>query len=277
MRDITRTHGLSAPGAVSAALWLQAWLDGQAGSDDLLSMLAWVAPDTPVGLQEPDATHPAESLLQRIRARQPVQAWPVLPRPGRTLGWPPTVPGDPSPSVLLVAGPAQWHTPEARLLARAGSSGWILDDLRDPASSAPAGPNGDITTLPDLGSIDQLISSATAESLSPRAAARRFAELLDEAARELTPLGLERPATQPGAYRWANAFGRLPSSVDGQLASLLARIALILDALDQALREDGAAVTAGEARGRASRLRRLDGELTDLICAAVAGVRPLIA
>ncbi len=169
MRDITRTHGLSTPGAVTAALWLQAWLDGQAGSDDLLSMLAWVAPDTPVGLQEPDATHAAESLLQRIRARQPVQAWPVLPRPGRTLGWPATVPGDPSPSVLLVAGPsiAQRPAPEARLLMRAGSSGWILDDLRDPSPGAPARPNGSITALPDLDSTDQLISTATAESLSP--------------------------------------------------------------------------------------------------------------
>ncbi|HEX6888021.1 MAG TPA: hypothetical protein VF143_07930 [Candidatus Nanopelagicales bacterium] len=243
MLPSTRTQGLSAPDAVVVALWLTAWCHGSAAADDLLGVLGHVAPDSPLLVLDGTSVDTADALLRRGRAAGVVAAWPVLPRPGRTLGWPTDVAGVPEPGVLLVDDGGV-----ARLLLRAGSSGWGLVPTTSPAA-APL----------------------LAESVPPRAGARRFAALLEEATADLARLGLDRAPTGAAPARWGRALRALPHSLDPGLVALLHRVALVLDALELALADEGAAVTAGEVRARAARLLALHGQLEDLVTAACVG------
>jgi hypothetical protein len=271
MLETTRTQALSEPAAVAAALWLQAWLDGRAGADDLLTVLSRIAPDTPAGLHENGGALPATDLLARVRGAQVTQAWPVLPRPGQTAGWPTGVPDDPCPAVLLVrSARSEDQLPmEARALLRAGRGGWVVDDLRAVGTPYPAG------ARPSRKTGAGPVGALTAQALSPRTATRRFGELLDDAAVDLGRLGLDRAAAAPPESRWTDTLTRLPGTTDRQLVDLVQRSGLVLDALDQALLDDGAAVTASEARARSARLLKLRGELCDLMTAVAVGT-PLV-
>jgi hypothetical protein len=243
MLPSTRTQGLSAPDAVVVALWLTAWCRGAAGADDLLGVLAHVAPDSPPLVLDGASVDTADALLRRVRAAGILAAWPVLPRPGRTLGWPTDVAGAPEPGVLLADAVGT-----ARLLLRAGSSGWALEPTASPAGTL-----------------------LLAEAVSPRGAARQFADLLEAATADLARLGLDRAPTGPAPTRWDRALRALPHALDPGLAAVLHRVALVLDALELALADEGAAVTAGEARARAARLLALHGQLEDLVTAACVG------
>jgi ATP-dependent protease Clp ATPase subunit len=55
---------------------------------------------------------------------------------------------------------------------------------------------------------------------------------------------------------------------------VLDRCASVLDALDAALADDGAAVTSGEARARATGLRALRAELEQVMADVVGGLNP---
>jgi hypothetical protein len=254
--ETTGARTLTAPGAASVALWLEAWLRGGAGADDLLAVLASAAPDTPVVMAQGQGNRPLEALLRDLRALDVVAAWPLLPRAGSAIGWPRDLAGPPVPAVLLVgpqpvaaASPevAGLH-PDARGVLQATLHGWAVQPCATP------------------------LAPLLAQGLSPRAGARRFTELLDTAARDLARLGLERPPTGTTASRWGRALVELPASTEPALGALLHRIATVLDALELALGDDGAAVTAAEARARASGLHRLHGELVDLVTAVAVGV-----
>jgi hypothetical protein len=235
---------LTPPGAATVALWLDAWARGAASADDLLEALAGAAPDTPQVLAAGQGAEPLAALLRQARGAGVTAAWPVLPRAGRVAGWPRDVPGHPVPAVLLGrGGPA----PAALALLRAAPPGWLL--------SATAVP------------VDPLL----AEALTARAATRRFTELVDGAARELARLGLERRSPHSPVRRWAEALADLPAALDPALAALLQRTGMVLDALELALADDGAAVTAAEARARTTSLHRLHADLVDLVAAASVG------
>jgi hypothetical protein len=122
-----------------------------------------------------------------------------------------------------------------------------------------------------LAPSDAPLAALLAGGLSPRAGARRFTELLDSAARELSRLGLDRPPSRPAVSRWASALVHLPTATDPALAALLHRVATVLDALELALADDGAAVTAGEARARSAGLLGLHGDLVDLVTSVAVG------
>jgi hypothetical protein len=235
---------LTAPGAAAVALWVDAWAGGAAAADDLLTVLAAAAPDTPLVLAGADGAVPLASLLRGIRDADVTVAWPLLPRAGRAVGWPRDVPGPPSPAVLLVGGGGPLL---ARALLQVGPQGWQL-------------------TPTHVG-----VEALLAEALSPRAGARRFTELLDAAARDLARLGLERAAPRAATPRWGRALMDLPPTTDPALAALLHRIAAVVDALELALADEGAAVTAGEARARAASLHRLHGDLAGLVGAVAVG------
>jgi hypothetical protein len=253
--ETTGARTLTAPGAASVALWLEAWVRGGAGADDLLAVLARAAPDTPVVMAQAQGNLPLEALLRTLRTLDVVAAWPLLPRAGSAIGWPRDL-GPPMPAVLLVGRqPAPAASPEgtgptldARGVLQATLHGWAVQP-----GAAPLAP-------------------LLAQGLSPRAGARRFADLLDTAARDLASLGLERAPTRSADSRWGRALMDLPASTDPALGALLHRIATVLDALELAVGDDGAAVTAAEARARASALHRLHGELVDLVTAVAVGV-----
>lgn len=270
MLDTTRTRALSEPAAVAAALWLHEWLGGRAATDDLLDLLAQIAPDTPAGLHDAGGTLPTSRLLRRLRSSGVTLAWPVLPRPGRTVGWPSRVKGDPVPAVVLVGQPKGIDQPplEARVLLRAGSGGWIVDDIRERRRGAPAGAQGCLATH---DSAQTRMWALTADAVTPRAATRQFTELIDQAATDLGRLGLDRPASTGRGSRWTATLHQLPGTADPQLVTLLQRTGLVLDALDQALGDEGAAVTASEARAREAHLHRLRGQLCDLVSGVIIG------
>lgn len=65
---------------------------------------------------------------------------------------------------------------------------------------------------------------------------------------------------------------QLPPGLDSPTHSLLIRLAVLHDALDLALVEEGAAVTAAEARSRAGELRAVVGHVEDIISGLVGGL-----
>jgi hypothetical protein len=228
----------------TTALWLGAWLRGAAGSDDLLEAMALAAPDAPaVGSVNGAPASPLPDLLRAIRQSGAQSTWLLLPRPGRTLGWPTGVEGAPVPSVLLSRGD------HAVGLLRHGASGWLWG----PAQSAT-------------------ISPLQAGMLTARSGARALAEAVTAAAHRLEELGLDRAATRPAPREWEVALGRLPRGLDPQVEALLVRLAALHDALDLALVEEGAAVTAGEARARAAEVLAVLGGVEDVIVGVVGGL-----
>jgi hypothetical protein len=228
----------------TTAVWLGAWLRGGAGSDDLLEAMALAAPDAPaVGSVDGAPASPLPDLLRTIRQSGADSTWLLLPRPGHTPGWPPGVDGAPVPAVLLS------RSDHAVGLLRHGASGWRWD-------LAPS-----VT-----------ISPLQAGMLTARSGARALAEAVTAAALRLEQLGLDRAATRSATREWEDALGRLPRGPDPQVEALLVRLAALHDALDLAIVEEGAAVTAGEARVRAAEVRAVLGGVEDVIVGVVGGL-----
>jgi hypothetical protein len=71
---------------------------------------------------------------------------------------------------------------------------------------------------------------------------------------------------------WEVALGRLPRGLDPQVEALLVRLAALHDALDLARVEEGAAVTAGEARARSAEVQGVLGQVEDVIAGVVGGL-----
>ncbi len=234
---------MTAPALTTVALWLGAWLRGSVGSDDVLDHVADSAPDTPLVIVEAAAARPWADLLSVLRRPSAPRAWLLLPRPGRTAGWPPEVSGAPEPAILVGGdGPVGG-------LIRLGPAGWRWEAC---GTSGAAG-----------------LESCM---LTPREGARVLARITSDAAQRLEALGLQRPAQRPPAVTWGRVIDRVPPSVEPEVSSLLARLAVLLDALELAAVEDGAAVTAGEAGARSAQLRYLINAVEQLLVDVVNGL-----
>ena len=99
----------------TTAVWLGSWVRGTAGADDLLEAMAHSAPDAPaVGSVLGAAPTPLPDLLRAIRVSGADGTWLLLPRPGRTVGWPPRADGAPAPAVLLSRGDLACRPPAPR-------------------------------------------------------------------------------------------------------------------------------------------------------------------
>jgi hypothetical protein len=120
--------------------------------------------------------------------------------------------------------------------------------------------------------MDALALEATA--LTARQARRVFEAALAESAVRLERLGLERAPAGPRDRGWQRALAAGPSGLDPEVRGVLHRTATVLDALDLALADDGAAVTSGEARARAGEIRALLGQVEDLVAGVVGGLNP---
>ena len=228
----------------SAAVWLGSWLRGLAATDDLLEVLTASAPDAPavVSLQAAPAV-PLADLLREVRNLGPSATWLLLPRPGRTLGWPPDTSGTPTPAVLVTG------VPSGSGLLRHDRTGWRWE-VTEVVPGAPL----------------------EAEMLTARSGARALAAAVTGAADRLEQLGLDRPATGTPPWTWARAVRRLPPGVDPGVEALLVRLGDLRDVLDLALAEEGAAVTASEALARSAELRTVIGQLDDVITGVVGGL-----
>ena len=234
----------SGPACAGATLWFDAWLRLMLPADDLLAALHRLAPDTaPVVRANGASAEPLGDLLAELRASRADQVWLVLPRPGRTLGWPRDAARSPEPAVLFTSGG------EAVRLMTVDRSGWRVDVVTE----AP-------------------VRQLEAEAVTARAGVRRLADLLGSAADRMEALGLDRPSADPLPHSWTRAFQPLPAGTAPELAGLLHRVATVLDALAGAGRDDGAAVTSGEARARRCMLVEVAGQLDDLLVALVAGL-----
>jgi len=228
----------------TTAVWLGSWLRGAAGSDDLLEAMALAAPDAPaVGSLLGAPAGPLPDLLRVIRVSGADGTWLLLPRPGRTIGWPPGAQGAPVPAVLLSRGE------DGVGLLRHEPTGWRWDD----AGSAT-------------------LTAVRAGMLTARSGARALAEAVTAAAERLEHLGLDRAPTRPAPRTWENALGRLPRGLDPQVEALLVRLAALHDALDLARVEEGAAVTAAEAHARAGEVQAVLGQVEDVIAGVVGGL-----
>ena len=100
----------------------------------------------------------------------------------------------------------------------------------------------------------------------------RAGEAVTAAAERLERLGLDRAATRSAPRDWEVALGRLPRGLDPQVEALLVRLAALHDALDLARVEEGAAVTAAEARARAAEVQAVLGQVEDVIAGVVGGL-----
>ena len=227
----------------ATALWLEAWLRGSAGSDDLLEQLARTAPDAPARVLIEGADHELPDLLRRLRAFRAPRTWLLLPRPGRPGGWPVGLGGSPEPAVLI-SGEGS-----AGGLLRSGRTGWSWDACGDSSVA--------------------LLESGM---LTAGAGARALAEAAAEAAQRLESLGLERRPTLAHPDQWETAMRHVPAGLDSPVHSLLIRLAVLHDALDLALAEDGAAVTAAESLARSGELRAVVGHVEDIIAGLVGGL-----
>ncbi len=225
------------------ALWLGAWLRGSAGSDDLLEQMARTAPDAPARVGIDGADHDLPDLLRHVRGFTAPRTWLLLPRPGRTGGWPVGLAGSPEPSVLISA-----EGSAARLL-RSDRTGWSWDSCGDSG-----------------------VGVLEAGMLTARSGARALAEAAADAAQRLESLGLERPAMGTLAHEWEGAMRHLPPGLDSAVHSLMIRLAALHDALDLAVAEEGAAVTAAESRARSVELRAVVGQVEDIISGLVGGL-----
>ncbi len=166
----------------SAAVWLGSWLRGTAGSDDLLEAMALVAPDAPeVGSLQGAPPTPLPDLLRAIRVTGAQDTWLLLPRPGRTIGWPPGADGVPEPAVLLSRGD------HAVGMLRHGATGWRWDDV---------------------GSVP--LAALQSGVLTARSGARALAEAVTAAAERLETLGLDRVATRAAPHAWEVGHGSAP-------------------------------------------------------------------
>lgn len=219
---------------LAAALWLGSWLRGTAAPDDLLDALSRLAPGS-----SPDG------LLAEVRSVGSDRTWLVLPRPGRSLGWPARLPGPPEPAVLLTAP---------------GGTGVVVRAEPGRWSVSPEIP------------MQTLALEATA--LTARLARRAFEAALAESALRLERLGLERAPSAARGRGWQRALAAAPPGLDPEVGGILHRAAVVLDALALALADDGAAVTSGEAQARSGEIRGLAGAVEDLVAGVVGGLNP---
>jgi hypothetical protein len=228
----------------TTAVWLGSWLRGTAGADDLLEAMARAAPDAPaVGSVMGAPPTALRDLLRAIRVSGADGTWLLLPRPGHIIGWPPRADGPPVPAVLLSRGDA------AVGLLRHEGAGWRWDS---PGSAA--------------------LTELQSRMLTARSGARALAETVTAAADRLEQLGLDRAATRSASREWEVALGLLPRALDAQVEALLVRLAALHDVLDLALVEEGAAVTAAEARARAAEVHAVLGQVEDVIAGVVGGL-----
>jgi hypothetical protein len=235
---------VSAAQMTTTAVWLGSWLRGAAGSDDLLEAMARAAPDAPAVGRVLGAPHtPLPDLLRAIRQSGADGTWLLLPRPGHTVGWPPRADGAPVPAVLLSRREAVVG------LLRHDGSGWRWDT----PGSAP-------------------LSELQSRMLTARSGARALAQAVTVAAERLEQLGVDRAATRSAPRDWEVALGLLPRGLNPQMEALLVRLAALHDALDLALVEEGAAVTAAETRARAAEVRAVLGQVEDVIAGLVGGL-----
>jgi hypothetical protein len=217
---------------LDCALWLGAWLRGTAAPDDALEALAGLVP----------GSSPA-SVLADVRSAQPVGTWLLLPRPGRILGWPRSAAGPPEPAVLLT------DRAEAGWLVRPRHGRWSVD---------PVGP--------------VQVGALRAEALSGRQGRRAFESVVEQSAARFERLGLDRPASVATPHRWAEAVASLPPGLSTDAMAVLHRGAVLLDVLQVALADDGAAVTSAEAAARAAEIRQLVGRIEDVLAGVVGGL-----
>lgn len=225
-----------------AALWWDAWLRGSASGDDLLHHLSWADPDAPtVAAIDGDQQRPLGELLSSARGVPDARVWLLLPRPGQSIGWPQCVAGAPEPAVLLTGSGG------SGALLRTGRSGWLWD------------------------SCDASALALEATMLTARAGARGLAQVASFAAARLEALGVQRRAAALPPTAWQRAFERAPLDADPQRSALLGRLGALLDGLDLAQRDDGAAVTAGESRARSAELTAVIGDVEDIVAGVVNG------
>ena len=222
---------------LGSALWIGAWLGGHAAADDTIGALARLIPDAP-----------GADVLAGVRATGANRVWLLLPRPGRTLGWPRDVEGVPEPALLLCRG----DQPVG--LLRAGGPGWRLDPVATCA-----------------------VAPLAAAALQPREAARSLSRALADGAALLERLDLARADDRPIPHDWRTAVEHLPAGLAPAGVEVLTRAATVLDALDLALASDGAAVTAGEAGARRAALVEVGNAVADVVAGLVGGlaVRPV--
>lgn len=217
---------------LGCALWVGSWLRGSAPADDTLDALARLAPDAPGAV-----------LLEGLRGLGADGSWLLLPRPGRTVGWPRGATGLPGPALLLCRAEATVG------LLRDGPAGWPLQ----PVAGGP-------------------VVALAAAALGPRAAGRALAAALASGADQVERLDLARPADRDPALRWQAALHPHPAGIDPLAVEVLARAALVLDMLDLALASPGAAVTAGEARSWAAALTDVRDAVEQVVCGVVGGL-----
>jgi len=224
---------------LATCLWVDAWLRGRVATDDLLAALARLCPDAPV----PDA-----GTLSQLRAGREQHVWLVLPRPGRTVGWPQGLACPEQPALLLDAGD------DVRMLRE--ERGWRVEG---PLAGGPAA-----------------AGALAAMAVPARRGARAFADLLDTASAELEALALAGPARDEPIRSWTDPLAHLPTGVDPQAGHLVQRIAAMLDVLELAAREEGSSVTAAESRARRGPLVRVHHDLLDLVVGVVGGLHPAV-
>ncbi len=236
---------MDAPRITAATLWVGAWLRGTAAPDDVLCVLADLAPDSPAVVRLDGAPSAGlADLLAHLRAEAAAEAWLLLPRPGRTLGWPAKGSGAPAPATVISGADGMVG------LLRHERAGWTWESVAD----------------------DSALAVIQAGMLTPRAAARTLVEVVTVAAEDLEQLGLDRPPRGRCAQEWQAGLGRLPKGMDPPTLAQVTRIAALRDALDLALADDGAAVTAAEARARAARIREVAGAVDDVLCGVLGGL-----
>ena len=239
---------MDAAGITCVTLWLGAWLRGAVGADDLLGEMARGAPDSPAVVSlDGQAPQPLSALLAAVRALPADRVWALLPRAGGTVGWPRDVPGEPGPAVLVSA--VGGAGPRAAALLRPGRSGWRWD--RCSGSSVPA---------------------LEAAMVTARGGARALGDVATTSAQRLEALGLDRPPAGSLPHTWVRAMNHLPPGLPAPVQALLVRLAALHDALDLAVVEEGAAVTASESRSRSAELRSVLGAVDDIVVGVVAGV-----
>jgi hypothetical protein len=219
---------------LAAALLIGSWLRGTTAPDDLLDALGMLAPGSS-----------SAGLLLAVRSAAPQRTWLVLPRPGMSRGWPARLAGPPAPAVLLT-GP--------------GGSGVVVRAEPRRWSVSPEVP------------VDVLALEAAA--LTARQAHRALTAALTESAARLERLGLERAPTSAPRWGWQRALVAAQAGPDPEAAEILHRSAVVLDALDLALADDGASVTSGEARARSAEIRGMLGRVEDIVAGVVGGLNP---
>ncbi len=236
------------------ALWLGQWMRRETSPDELFSALAELAPDTSPQVLTESGPQPLTHLLAALTAARADAAWVVLPRPG-------------GPGPLPVE---DGHAVQPLILVSAARRACLVIAQERGAWSLRGADRRDLGVGPATAFVDPVLRLESG-ALAPRAARRRLLEMLSDGTERLRALALDRPTDRVPGTRWSAALSVLPDGIDADAAEVLQRAALILDALDMALSEDGSAVTAREATLRRRELLSLSDDLQDLVVSVVNG------